>query len=180
MDIATINSILLKFPDTKGNLIGILHEVQNHFYYLPEEELRYLSKKTSVPITQIYSIVNFYTRFTLIPKGKNTVCVCLGTACHVKGGERVMTEFKQKLNIEKGGTTEDMAFSLEEVRCLRRPKVLGNANRHNHGTRMRRAVGNHRAVLPGQCVSRTRAPSRSGCVSYRGALPYSPFFAAGD
>jgi NADH:ubiquinone oxidoreductase subunit E len=118
MDIDAINIILQKFPEVKGNLIGILHEVQNHFHYLPETELRYISKKTEIPITQIYSIITFYNRFSLKPKGKNEVCVCLGTACHVKGAEKVMNEMKTQLNIDKGETTADMVFSLEEVRCI--------------------------------------------------------------
>jgi len=120
MDVETVNSILTKFPEVKGNLIGILHEMQNRFNYLPEEELRYLSKRTNVPITQIYSIVNFYNRFSLEPKGENVVCVCLGTACHVKGAERVMDQIRGELDIKvgAGGTTDDMKFSLEEVRCI--------------------------------------------------------------
>ena len=118
MDIVAIDAILSQFPETKGTLIGILHEIQNHFHYLPEEELRYVSKKRGIPITQIYSIVNFYNRFSLTPKGKHEIRVCLGTACHVKGAERVMDEIKHRLNIEKGESTDDMNFSLEEVRCI--------------------------------------------------------------
>ena len=118
MDVTTIDAIIAKFPEIKGSLIGILHEVQNHFHYLPEEELRYISKKTGIPITQIYSIVKFYNRFSLKPKGKNEVCVCLGTACHVKGAEQVMNALETKLAIEKGETTDDMEFSLDEVRCI--------------------------------------------------------------
>ena len=118
MDVAAIDTIISKFSEVKGNLIGILHEVQNHFHYLPEEELRYLSKKTNIPITQIYSIVNFYNRFSLKPKGKNEICVCLGTACHVKGAGKVMNALEENLNIQKGQSTDDMKFSLEEVRCI--------------------------------------------------------------
>ena len=118
MDVTTIDAIVAKFPEIKGSLIGILHEVQNHFHYLPEEELRYISKKTGIPITQIYSIVKFYNRFSLKPKGKNEICVCLGTACHVKGAEQVMNALETKLAIEKGETTDDMEFSLDEVRCI--------------------------------------------------------------
>ncbi len=118
LDVETIDSILAKFPQPKGNLIAILHEVQNHYRYLPEEELRYISKRTGVPITQIYSIVNFYNRFSLKPKGKHVICVCLGTACHVKGAEKVINEVKMKLNIDVGETTDDMKFTLEEVRCI--------------------------------------------------------------
>jgi NADH:ubiquinone oxidoreductase subunit E len=118
MDIAVVDEILSNFPDIKGNLIGVLHEIQNRLHYLPEEELRYVSKKTGIPITQIYSIVNFYNRFSLKPKGKNEICVCLGTACHVKGAEKVLNSIKEKLHIETGESTDDMNFSLEEVRCI--------------------------------------------------------------
>jgi NADH-quinone oxidoreductase subunit E len=118
MDVAGINEILEKFQGVKGNLIGILHEVQNRYSYLPEEELRYISNRTRVPITQIYSIVNFYNRFSLKPKGKNVICVCLGTACHVKGAGKVMDALQEKLNIKTGESTDDMRFSLEEVRCI--------------------------------------------------------------
>jgi len=134
MDVATIDLILSKFPEIKGSLIGILHEVQNHFHYLPEGELRYVSKKTQIPITQIYSIINFYNRFSLKPKGKNEICVCLGTACHVKGAEKVMNEISAKLKIGKGETTDDMKFSLDEVRCIGAcslaPAVVVNEDTH--------------------------------------------------
>ncbi|MBW2606278.1 MAG: NAD(P)H-dependent oxidoreductase subunit E [Deltaproteobacteria bacterium] len=134
MNVAAIDSILSKFPEIKGSLIGILHEVQNHFHYLPEGELRYISKKTKIPITQIYSIINFYNRFSLKPKGKNEICVCLGTACHVKGAEKVMNEISAKLKIGKGETTDDMKFSLDEVRCIGAcslaPAVVVNEDTH--------------------------------------------------
>ena len=138
MDVAAINAILDKFPEKRGNLIGILHEVQNHFRYLPEGELRYISKKTEIPITQIYSIVNFYNRFSLEPKGKNEICVCLGTACHVQGAIRVMDAIKAKLNIGTGETTDDMFFSLDEVRCIGAcslaPAVVINEETHGQVT----------------------------------------------
>ncbi len=118
MDLKLVNKILSQFPEGRGNLIGILHEVQSKFRYLPEEELRYISKKLDIPITQIYSVVNFYNRFSLTPKGKNEICVCMGTACHVKGSEKVMNEIQDKLHIKKSETTDDMEFSLDEVRCI--------------------------------------------------------------
>ena len=138
MDAAAINEILAKFPEVKGNLIGILHEIQNHFHYLPEEELRYVAKRTGVPITQIYSIVNFSNRFSLKPKGKNEICVCLGTACHVKGAEKVMNEMQRVLSIKAGETTDDMNFTLEEVRCIGAcslaPAVVVNEDTHGKVT----------------------------------------------
>ena len=118
MDVHAVNKILEQFPDTTGNLIAILHEVQNYFRYLPEAELRYIAKKIDVPITQIYSIVKFYNRFSLSPKGNTEISVCLGTACHVKGAARVVDEIGGKLKIAAGETTDDLAFSLNEVRCI--------------------------------------------------------------
>jgi NADH:ubiquinone oxidoreductase subunit E len=133
-----IDRIVSKFPEAKGNLIAILHEIQNEFRYLPEEELRYLSKEIDVPMTQIYSIANFYNRFSLTPKGENEICVCLGTACHVKGGKQILDEVKHKLRINEGETTEDMKFSLEVVRCLGAcslaPCVLVNEETHRQVT----------------------------------------------
>jgi NADH-quinone oxidoreductase E subunit len=118
MDIMKIESILSKFPQPKGNLIAILHEMQNEYNYLPEEELRYVSKKTGVALSQVYSIATFYNRFSLQPKGKHQICVCLGTACHVKGAQKVMDALERSLEIGEGETTDDLKFSLEAVRCI--------------------------------------------------------------
>ena len=118
MEKEKIDQIISRFPEVKGNLIGILHEIQNEFRYLPEEELRYLSRKTRVPMTQIYSIANFYHRFSLTPKGEHELCICLGTACHVKGGSKLLGQVKKDLNIGEGETTEDMQITLEVVRCI--------------------------------------------------------------
>ncbi|MBT3176958.1 MAG: NAD(P)H-dependent oxidoreductase subunit E [Desulfobacula sp.] len=134
MDLKAVNEILSQFPEERGNLIGILHEVQNYFSYLPEAELRYISKKIDIPITQIYSVANFYNRFSLAPKGNNQICVCMGTACHVKGSEKIMNELQEKLQIQKGETTEDLLFSLDEVRCIGAcglaPAVVVNEDTH--------------------------------------------------
>jgi len=113
-----IDHIISKFPETKGNLIGILHEIQNEFRYLPEEELRYLSEQIDIAITHIYSIANFYNRFSLTPKGEHELCICLGTACHVKGASAILKAAKRKLDIDEGETTQDMKFTLEIVRCI--------------------------------------------------------------
>lgn len=118
MDITAVSEILNKFPKIHGNLIAILHEVQNHFRYLPEPELRYISKRTGIPMTQIFSIANFYNRFSLEPKGRNEVCVCLGTACHVKGAGQLMNEVERALEVKAGKSTEDMKYSIAEVRCI--------------------------------------------------------------
>ena len=118
MEKEKIDHILTKFPEIKGNLIGILHEVQNEFRYLPEEELRYLAERIDVPMTHIYSIANFFNRFSLTPRGEHEICICLGTACHVKGASGILKEAKRRLDIDEGETTEDLKFSLDVIRCI--------------------------------------------------------------
>ena len=118
MEKEKINHILAKFPEIKGNLIGILHEIQNEFRYLPEEELRYLSEQIDIPMTHIYSIANFYNRFSLTPKGEHELCICLGTACHVKGASAILKKAKRILDIDEGETTTDLKFSLDVIRCI--------------------------------------------------------------
>jgi len=113
-----IDYILAKFPEIKGNLIGILHEIQNEFRYLPEEELRYLSEQIDIPMTHIFSIANFYNRFSLTPKGEHELCICLGTACHVKGASAILKKAKRILDIDEGETTTDLKFSLDVIRCI--------------------------------------------------------------
>lgn len=118
MDIDHLNGILSHYTEFKGNLIGILHEIQSFYGYLPEDALRYIAKKTGTPITRLYSIATFYHFFSLTPKGKHQVCVCLGTACHVKGSARVMSEVERQLGVKEGGTTDDMRFTVSAVRCV--------------------------------------------------------------
>ncbi|MDD2628014.1 MAG: NAD(P)H-dependent oxidoreductase subunit E, partial [Clostridia bacterium] len=86
--------------------------------YISEINQKYLSDKLGVPLSEIYGIITFYSRFSLVPKGKYNVQVCMGTACYVKGAEAVIEEFKKKLGIDVGKVTEDGLFSLESVRCI--------------------------------------------------------------
>lgn len=113
-----VDDILENYPEVTGNLISILHEIQSHYNHLPEDALRHLAAKTGVPITRLYSIATFYHFFSLTPKGKHQVRVCLGTACHVKGGQRILDEMKRKLGVNEGETTPDMQFTLDAVRCI--------------------------------------------------------------
>lgn len=113
-----IDRILEGFPEIKGNLISILHEVQALENYLPEGSLRYLSQKTGVPLTQLYGIATFYHFFSLTPKGRHQVFVCLGTACHVKGSMRILGEVKKRLAVEEGETTGDLRYTVNTVRCV--------------------------------------------------------------
>ncbi|MCK4617859.1 NAD(P)H-dependent oxidoreductase subunit E, partial [Candidatus Aerophobetes bacterium] len=99
-------------------LIPILQEVQGTYGYLPEEILTYVSERSKVPLSKIYGIVTFYAQFSLVPRGRNTIKICLGTACHVKGAKRVLAKLEEALGIKVGGTSSDSKFTLEIVRCL--------------------------------------------------------------
>lgn len=113
-----IDRVLKKYQDDAGPLISILQEIQNIFGYLPREILSYICEKLNVSESNIWGIVTFYTQFYLEPRGKNTIRVCLGTACHVRGARRVLDKLQEVLKINPGESTPDLKFSLETVRCL--------------------------------------------------------------
>lgn len=110
--------IVDEYGTNKSNLIQILNGVQEHYGYIPKDTIIYISKKLNIPTSEIYGVVTFYSRFSLKPKGKYNICVCQGTACHVKGGEKILEKVKSELGIEVGETTLDGKFSLEPTRCL--------------------------------------------------------------
>jgi len=107
-----------EFYNDKENLIMILQAIQRKFNYLPHPTLTYLSEKIQVPLVEIYGMTTFYSNFSLEPRGKNIISICLGTACHVRGGERVREKIEGTLDICDGETSQDMSFSLESVRCI--------------------------------------------------------------
>jgi len=106
------------FNNDKENLIMILQEIQRRYNYLPSPALTYLATSIGVPLSQIYGVATFYSTFSLEPRGRNIISVCLGTACHVRGGEKIREKLEGSLNIKDGETTEDMRFTLESVRCI--------------------------------------------------------------
>lgn len=101
-----------------GAVIRVLQQVQGEIGYLPAGVLQFISEELEVPLSEIYGIVSFYSFFTMVPKGKHRISVCLGTACYVKGGEKIINAFAKEMKLEPGGITEDGNFSLETVRCL--------------------------------------------------------------
>ena len=107
-----------QFHNDKENLIMILQEIQKKYNYLPQASLTYLAEKIGIPISTIFGVGTFYSTFSLEPRGKHIISVCLGTACHVRGAERIRERMQESLNIKDGQTTEDMLFTLESVRCL--------------------------------------------------------------
>ena len=113
-----VEAICDKFGNKPNELINILHEAQNMHGYLPEEMQRIIARKLGIPASKVYGVVTFYSFFTMTPKGKHPISVCLGTACYVRGSEKLLEEIKRVLNIEVGQTTPDGKFSLDCLRCV--------------------------------------------------------------
>lgn len=129
-----LNGIIENFAKTEGALIPVLQAVQNLFGYLPEKALKHISLQLKIPYSEVSGVVTFYSYFSTVPRGKNIVRVCLGTACYVRGGKEVLESFRKQLGIDVGGTTEDRMFSLEIGRCFGAcglaPVVLVNDDVH--------------------------------------------------
>ena len=106
------------YKPEKDNLIQMLNEVQEHYGYIPQEAQKVLSEFLSIPMAEIYGVITFYSRFTLEPKGKYNISICLGTACFVKGSQSILDRAKERLKIEPGQVTPDGKFSLDDVRCV--------------------------------------------------------------
>ncbi len=102
----------------KGDLIRILHQAQTIFGYLPEEVQIHVAKKLNIQHSEVSGVISFYNFFTTEPKGKHHVAVCMGTACFVKGADKILEEFEKQIGIKAGQVTEDMEFSIDIVRCI--------------------------------------------------------------
>ena len=118
MNDSKLTEIIEKYGNDTHAIVAILQDIQEEFNYLPKDALKRVSQELSIPLSRILSVATFYKAFSLEPKGKHPINVCLGTACHVRGGERVMDKLERELGIKRGETTEDLNFSLDEVRCL--------------------------------------------------------------
>ena len=113
-----LEKILHVYKQDKDNLIQILNEVQEHYGYIPKHAQQSISDYLKIPMAEIYGVITFYSRFTLKPKGKYHIAVCLGTACYVKGSQKIMDRLEEKLGIKAGETSEDGKFSIEATRCV--------------------------------------------------------------
>jgi NADH-quinone oxidoreductase subunit E len=113
-----LGRLIQKFRDDGGSVIGLLQDISEEYRYLPEEALQRVSDETGVPLSRLYGLATFYTSFRLEPMGKHHVCVCVGTACHVNGAEKIAECVCRELGVEPGGTTEDQEFTVETVNCL--------------------------------------------------------------
>lgn len=113
-----LETIIEQHRNQQGGLMPVLHETQELFGYLPEEAQKKISEELNVPLAEIYGVATFYSRFTLKPRGKHTISVCLGTACYVQGAQAVFERIQKELDIEPGDTSKDMRFTLLGTRCL--------------------------------------------------------------
>ncbi|MCK4696800.1 MAG: NAD(P)H-dependent oxidoreductase subunit E [Dehalococcoidia bacterium] len=113
-----VEEIIREYDSSRDSLISILQDVQSEYRYLPESILKLVARKLGLPMIQVYGVATFFKAFSLKPRGKHLLSVCLGTACHVRGAPAVLDEVERKLCIEPGETSEDMQFTLETVNCL--------------------------------------------------------------
>ncbi len=116
--IKEVDEIVSQYKGRVTGSIGILQDIQGKYNYLPKEALEQVAKRLDVPLSQVYSLATFYKTFSLKPRGKHLVSVCMGTACHVRGAPRISEEVQRRLNVKAGETTKDDMFTLEVVNCL--------------------------------------------------------------
>lgn len=118
MELSKLEAMLEGRESQPGQLIEVLQDMQATFHYLPEEGLRTVAERLGVPPIEVFRVANFYKAFTLVPRGRHLLTVCMGTACHVRGAPRLLGATRGQLGISPGETTEDGTFTLERVNCL--------------------------------------------------------------
>ncbi len=118
LDLAAVAEIVGRVGGADGDLIRLLQRLQERFGYLPEVVLAELARLTGLPLSRIYGVVTFYAQFSTEPSGRHKVLVCHGTACHVAGAQRITEALEQELDVEDGGTTADLEFTLDSVACM--------------------------------------------------------------
>lgn len=117
-ELVKVDKIIERYRGKPGSLIPVLEEIQEAIGYLPKAVQERVAIGLGIPLSEVYGVVTFYSFFTMVPRGRHTIRVCLGTACYVRGGKKNLEEFSKILKIDPGNTTEDRRFSLETVRCL--------------------------------------------------------------
>lgn len=118
VDLKKVEEILSRYDQAEHSLIAVLQDLQKEFNYLPEEVLKLVSDRLGVPYSQTYHVVTFYKAFSLKPRGRNILTICMGTACHVRGAPKLVEEAKRALGIGPGETTPDLEYTVETVNCL--------------------------------------------------------------
>lgn len=131
-----LDEIFGKYEGSLESLIAVLQDIQAHYRYLSEENIKEVAKRFNAPLSQIFSVAHFYSAFSLEEKGKYSIQVCMGTACHVRGAPRILEELERLLGIKRGETTKDKKFSIETVNCVGAcalgPVMIVNGEYHGH------------------------------------------------
>jgi len=117
-ELVEVDRIIERYNSKPGSLIPVLEEVQETIGYLPKSIQRRVALGLKIPFSEVYGVVTFYSFFTMVPKGRHTIRCCLGTACYVRGGKKILDKLQETLRVKPGETTPDRRFSLETVRCL--------------------------------------------------------------
>ena len=118
VEISTVDAIIDRNGLSQRALIPSLLEIQDEYHYLPREALERVAERMTLPVIQVHQVAEFYKAFSLTPRGKHIITVCLGTACHVRGADYIVDQVERLFGIKPGETTEDMLFTLEAVNCL--------------------------------------------------------------
>jgi NADH:ubiquinone oxidoreductase subunit E len=118
MEVTKIDSIIQEYGARESAILGILQDIQAEEKYLPKEALEHVSQKMNIPLVQVFRIATFYNALSLKPRGRHKIDVCLGTACHVRGGNKILEKMERDLGITVGETTKDKRFTLESVHCV--------------------------------------------------------------
>jgi NADH-quinone oxidoreductase subunit E len=118
MEVSKIDSIIRQYGGRESAILAILQDIQAEEKYLPKETLEYVSQRMQIPLGQVFRIATFYNALSLKPRGRHKIDVCLGTACHVRGGERILSKLERDLGVSVGETTKDKRFTLESVHCV--------------------------------------------------------------
>jgi NADH-quinone oxidoreductase subunit E len=118
MELSVVDEIVDAHKRKSWALISILQDIQKYDGYLSQEVLKRVSERMEIPLTRLYGMATFYKTLNLLPQGKHNITICSGTACHVRGSDRILKEIMNLLNVEPGGTTEDGEFTLSVVNCL--------------------------------------------------------------
>jgi NADH-quinone oxidoreductase subunit E len=118
MEVSKIDGVIEQYGARESALLAILQDIQAEEKYLPKEALEHVSQKMNIPLVQVFRIATFYNALSLKPRGRHKIDVCLGTACHVRGGNKILEKIERDLGVSVGETTKDNRFTLESVRCI--------------------------------------------------------------
>ena len=118
MEVSKIDNVIEQYGARESALLAILQDIQAEEKYLPKDALEYVSQKMEIPLVQVFRLATFYNALSLKPRGRHKVDVCLGTACHVRGGDKILDKMERDLGISVGETTKDKRFTLESVHCV--------------------------------------------------------------